>query len=65
MLIMNCKPMFSQYNDGLHDGHLGFNFEQGQEIFLYSTASTLALRVTLPHFLWVPGALSPGVKQLG
>jgi hypothetical protein len=38
---------------------------QKQEIFLYSTASRLALGLTQPPIQWVPGAFSLGVKQLG
>jgi hypothetical protein len=36
-----------------------------QEIFLHSTASRPALEITQPPTQWVPGALSPGVKQPG
>ena len=35
----------------------------GREISLFTTASRLALRPTQPPIQWVPGALSPGVKQ--
>jgi hypothetical protein len=38
-------------------------FPAGEEIFLYSTASRPAVGPTQPHIQWVPGALSPGVKQ--
>jgi hypothetical protein len=37
---------FSQYSNGLQAGQLGFNSQQGQEIFLYSAVSRLALRPT-------------------
>jgi hypothetical protein len=33
--------------------------------FLISTTSTPALGPTQPPIQWVPGALSPGIKQLG
>jgi hypothetical protein len=42
---------------------LGFNSQQEQEIFLYSTASRLILGPTLPPIQWVLGVLSLGVKQ--
>jgi hypothetical protein len=32
-----------RYSDGLRAGRLGFDYRQGQEIFLYSTVSKLAL----------------------
>jgi hypothetical protein len=35
------------------------------KIFLFSTASRLALGPTQPPIQWVPGTLSTGVKQLG
>jgi hypothetical protein len=44
-------------------GRLRFDSRQGQEIFLYSTTSRLTLEPTQPPIQWVPGALSPGVKQ--
>jgi hypothetical protein len=40
-------------------------FLAGQEIFLYSTASTPALGPTESPIQWVPGALSPEIKQPG
>jgi hypothetical protein len=33
--------------------------------FLFSKSSKPALRSTQPPIQWVPGALSPGVKQAG
>jgi hypothetical protein len=38
-----------------------FDSRQGQEIFIYATASKLAVG----PIQWIPGALSLGVKQLG
>jgi hypothetical protein len=54
----------SLHSDGLRAGQPGFDCRQGQEIFLYSTASRLALGPTQP-FLWVLAAVSPGVKRPG
>jgi hypothetical protein len=42
-------------------GVLGFDFQLGLRIFLFTTVSSMALRLT--H--WVPGAFSLGVKQPG
>jgi hypothetical protein len=57
--------IISWYSDGLQAGWPGFNSRQGQEIFLYSTASRLALGPTQLPNQWVPGALFPGVKRQG
>jgi hypothetical protein len=46
-------------------GVLGFDSWQGLGIFLFSTASRMALGLTQPPIQWVAGALSQGVKQLG
>jgi hypothetical protein len=46
-------------------GVLGFDSRRGLGIFLFTTASGTALGPTQPHFQWVPGALSLGVKRLG
>jgi hypothetical protein len=40
-----------------------FDSRQGQEIYLFSTASRPALGPTQPPKQWVPGALSLGVKR--
>jgi hypothetical protein len=53
------------YFSGARAGRPGFNSRQGQEIFLYSTASRPALGLTQPPVQWMPGALSPGVKLPG
>jgi hypothetical protein len=41
-----------------------FNSQQGQEIFLFSTASRLALKPTQHPIQWVLGELSLGIKWL-
>jgi hypothetical protein len=47
------------------DGQPGFDSRQGQGIFLFSTASKLALGSTQPLIQWVSRALSPGVERPG
>jgi hypothetical protein len=44
---------------------LGFDSQQGLEIFLFITSSRMALGLTQPPIPWVPGVLSMGVKQPG
>jgi hypothetical protein len=44
---------------------LGFDFLQGQEVFLFSTASIPALGPTQPPIQWVLRAVSLGVKRPG
>jgi hypothetical protein len=46
-------------------GVLGFDSRRGLGIFLFITASRMALRPTQPPIQWVPGALSLGVKRPG
>jgi hypothetical protein len=46
-------------------GWLGFDSHQGQEIFLYSTVSILALEPIQPPIQWEPRAHTSGVKQPG
>jgi hypothetical protein len=44
---------------------LGFDSWQGLGVFLFNTASRMALRPTQPPIQWVPRALFLGVKWLG
>jgi hypothetical protein len=46
-------------------GVLGFDFQRGRGIFLFTTASKTALGPTQPPIQWVPGALSLEVKRPG
>jgi hypothetical protein len=55
----------SRYSDGLQAALPGFDYRQEQGIFLYSTASRLAMGPTQPPIQWVPGAFSPGIKRSG
>jgi hypothetical protein len=48
---------------GLDD--LGFESRQELGIFLFTTASSLAVGPTQPPIQWLPGALSLGVKRPG
>jgi hypothetical protein len=43
-------------------GVLGFVSRQWQKIFLFATASKMALEPTQPPIQWVPEALSLGIK---
>jgi hypothetical protein len=57
--------LLSQYSDRLWAGQLGFNFQQGQEIFLFSTVYRSALGPAQPPIRWILGTLSLGVKLPG
>jgi hypothetical protein len=46
-------------------GVLGFDSRRGLGIFLFTTASRTALRLTQPPIQWAPGALSLEVKRPG
>jgi hypothetical protein len=50
---------------GLDDRGSRVRFLAGLGIFLFTTASRMALRSTQPPIQWVPGALSMGVKWPG
>jgi hypothetical protein len=56
---------WSQDSDRLRAGWLGFNFWQGQGIFLVSITSRPAIRPTQPPIQWIRGAGSPVVKRSG
>lgn len=63
--IKSQGSSLSQYSDWLQVGWPRFDFWQGKKIFLLASASRLAVWPTQLPFEWVPGVLSPGVKQLG
>jgi hypothetical protein len=46
-------------------GRSGFDSGQEQGLFLFATASRLALGPTQTRIQWIPGALSPEVTGLG
>jgi hypothetical protein len=56
--------MLSRYSDGLRAGRPGFDSRQGQELFIYSTASNLAFGPAKLPIQWAPGAVSPEVMRL-
>jgi hypothetical protein len=53
----------TQCNDGLLAEQSEFDSGQGQQIFLYSTGSRLALGPMQSHIQWFPRAHSPGVMR--
>jgi hypothetical protein len=53
------------YNHGLWFGWQALDSWQGQEIYLYSVLSRLALVPTQSSVQWISGALSPRLKWLG
>jgi hypothetical protein len=55
----------SRYSDGLRAGQPGLDSRQRQEIFLYTTASRLALGLAWSPIQWVLGTLSGWMKRLG
>jgi hypothetical protein len=55
------KPVVTR----LRVGQLGFDSQEGQEIFLLATASRPALRATQPPIQWVLRVLSLGIKWTG
>jgi hypothetical protein len=62
ILVKNWKTTANGYLSGIL---LGFDSQQGLEIFLFTTESRTAPGPIQPPIQWVPGALSLGVKQLG
>jgi hypothetical protein len=68
--FFTVKPMFVQVpHQHISYYYLylieNFNFWQGQEVFLYSTAPGPTLGPTQPPIQCIQGALSPEVKQAG
>jgi hypothetical protein len=61
MIISLLLLLRSRYSDGVRAGRPGFDFRQCK-IFLFSTASRLALGSTQSPTQWVPGTLPPRVK---
>jgi hypothetical protein len=59
------KSWYSDWAMGWTIGVLGFDSRRGLEIFLFTTASRMALRPNQPPIQGVPGALSLGVKRPG
>jgi hypothetical protein len=49
----------------LHAGWPVFDFRQGQEVYLFFTASKPALGPTQPPIEWVQGGSYPGVTAAG
>jgi hypothetical protein len=56
---------FRNSSVGIRSGQPGVDSRQGQEIFLFSTASREALGPAQSPVKREPGALSPGVKRPG
>jgi hypothetical protein len=67
VLKENVRPEIAQwYSSGLTGWMIGrFETQQGLGIFLFTTASRLALGPSLPPIQWVPGAVYLGVKRSG
>jgi hypothetical protein len=64
--IIECRSRDSSVDsDRLRAGRSGFDSRQGQEIFLFSTASRPPLGPTQPPIKWVPSSISPGLKRVG
>jgi hypothetical protein len=57
-MIINGKHVI-MYSDGLRSGRPGFDSRQGQQIVLFSTASSPSLGPTQPPIQWVPGGKRP------
>jgi hypothetical protein len=66
-MYINIHSSFNYYilDYGLDGGVLRFDSRQGLGVFLFTTASRMALGRTQPPIQWVPGVLSLGVNQPG
>jgi hypothetical protein len=64
-LFLQEPRYLSRYSDGLRAGRPEFDSPQGQEIFLYSTASRPAVGSTQPPMQWVLESVSPGLRRSG
>jgi hypothetical protein len=63
-----CQPIQSACHwqrSSSHVYHYEHSDQKGQDFFLFPTVTRPALVPTQPTIQWVPGALSPGVKQQG
>jgi hypothetical protein len=61
-IIFTCMGSRDRSVGKRQAGRSRFDSRQGQDIFLYSTASRKSLGPTQPPILWVPGTLSPWGK---
>jgi hypothetical protein len=65
LAIWHSWKLFIIRHQKLRDGRPGFDFRQGQEIFLFSTVFRPALGPTQLPIRWLPGTLSQEVKRPG
>jgi hypothetical protein len=61
--LIHFLSQLSRYRDRLRFGRPGLGSRQGQEIFIFSAASTPSMGATQSPIQWVTGAISPGVKR--